>query len=566
MKLTNKKIIICMVLCQAIIFGFASLGFAQLPDNNPAESPPTQAYTPIMFISGPQYVLVSSTIQRRYITDLSPGASGNYTWCVYKKPNRGESYTWRNFYYDTVFYTPGEYAVECSFTGTVGNAYYSNSATTTVTVVSLSVTWEKYADNANLWDLTENGFGYGVFPGKTSYTDTETYRNCVKAVAHTTSAASGQTIYFRFFDVDDRSSSTVIDENGSAGDDNFGSDICNMTYATTDNDGNAEVTFSVGMQPGDNYKVYASFNSSSLQELTQAQVDANQIPPDIAESEVLTTFRKLWVEIDSMASVSITGAEKNFQEGTVTSISQNTPSQGKTTVNLDIKLEDEADRYESGFMLIDGQYYEIESNSNNLIRDSVVVDVLVPSSAVNKSFQIYDDDYTYLNGNISLQITLPFSADPNLISKIRSPFLDAYIYPISVPSAYIQNNVGFDRNSDIISSSKDLVSSDDFWTAYLLMSWQPDIDRDWDPIPEDSDGVLGMATDSGNKGAVYLAVIRELENYMAAIDFWAVCAHEIGHQGGANHEGSGLMATPYHRDYLSFDDESIFTLRTGTDF
>ena len=566
MKLTNKKIIICMVLCQAIIFGFASLGFAQLPDNNPAESPPTQAYTPIMFISGPQYVLASSTIQRRYITDLSPGASGNYTWCVYKKPNRGESYTWRNFYYDTVFYTPGEYAVECSFTGTVGNAYYSNSATTTVTVVSLSVTWEKYADNANLWDLTENGFGYGVFPGKTSYTDTETYRNCVKAVAHTTSAASGQTIYFRFFDVDDRSSSTVIDENGSAGDDNFGSDICNMTYATTDNDGNAEVTFSVGMQPGDNYKVYASFNSSSLQELTQAQVDANQIPPDIAESEVLTTFRKLWVEIDSMASVSITGAEKNFQEGTVTSISQNTPSQGKTTVNLDIKLEDEADRYESGFMLIDGQYYEIESNSNNLIRDSVVVDVLVPSSAVNKSFQIYDDDYTYLNGNISLQITLPFSADPNLISKIRSPFLDAYIYPISVPSAYIQNNVGFDRNSDIISSSKDLVSSDDFWTAYLLMSWQPDIDRDWDPIPEDSDGVLGMATDSGNKGAVYLAVIRELENYMAAIDFWAVCAHEIGHQGGANHEGSGLMATPYHRDYLSFDDESIFTLRTGTDF
>jgi len=555
-----------MVLCQAIIFGFASLGFAQLPDNNPAESPPTQAYTPIMFISGPQYVLVSSTIQRRYITDLSPGASGNYTWCVYKKPNRGESYTWRNFYYDTVFYTPGEYAVECSFTGTVGNAYYSNSATTTVTVVSLSVTWEKYADNANLWDLTENGFGYGVFPGKTSYTDTETYRNCVKAVAHTTSAASGQTIYFRFFDVDDRSSSTVIDENGSAGDDNFGSDICNMTYATTDNDGNAEVTFSVGMQPGDNYKVYASFNSSSLQELTQAQVDANQIPPDIAESEVLTTFRKLWVEIDSMASVSITGAEKNFQEGTVTSISQNTPSQGKTTVNLDIKLEDEADRYESGFMLIDGQYYEIESNSNTLIRDSVVVDVLVPSSAVNKSFQIYDDDYTYLNGNISLQITLPFSADPNLISKIRSPFLDAYIYPISVPSAYIQNNVGFDRNSDIISSSKDLVSSDDFWTAYLLMSWQPDIDRDWDPIPEDSDGVLGMATDSGNKGAVYLAVIRELENYMAAIDFWAVCAHEIGHQGGANHEGSGLMATPYHRDYLSFDDESIFTLRTGTDF
>jgi len=555
-----------MVLCQAIIFGFASLGFAQLPDNNPAESPPTQAYTPIMFISGPQYVLASSTIQRRYITDLSPGASGNYTWCVYKKPNRGESYTWRNFYYDTVFYTPGEYAVECSFTGTVGNAYYSNSATTTVTVVSLSVTWEKYADNANLWDLTENGFGYGVFPGKTSYTDTETYRNCVKAVAHTTSAASGQTIYFRFFDVDDRSSSTVIDENGSAGDDNFGSDICNMTYATTDNDGNAEVTFSVGMQPGDNYKVYASFNSSSLQELTQAQVDANQIPPDIAESEVLTTFRKLWVEIDSMASVSITGAEKNFQEGTVTSISQNTPSQGKTTVNLDIKLEDEADRYESGFMLIDGQYYEIESNSNNLIRDSVVVDVLVPSSAVNKSFQIYDDDYTYLNGNISLQITLPFSADPNLISKIRSPFLDAYIYPISVPSAYIQNNVGFDRNSDIISSSKDLVSSDDFWTAYLLMSWQPDIDRDWDPIPEDSDGVLGMATDSGNKGAVYLAVIRELENYMAAIDFWAVCAHEIGHQGGANHEGSGLMATPYHRDYLSFDDESIFTLRTGTDF
>jgi hypothetical protein len=145
------------------------------------------------------------------------------------------------------------------------------------------------------------GGGYRLFPDKQDNNDSVN-RAKVRVVANTTYPAN-TTIYFSSYDLDDPSQDPVIDANGGTGNDNrdalqFGSP--SSVSALTDANGTARLEFTTGKQPGDNYAVVASANSSYLQGITAKEnglFDASNTPvPSKQRSPMLTVWRKLYIE------------------------------------------------------------------------------------------------------------------------------------------------------------------------------------------------------------------------------------------------------------------------------
>lgn len=108
-----------------------------------------------------------------------------------------------------------------------------------------------------------------------------------------------------------------IIDNDAAGPDNRGSDPAPGRYtATTDQNGEARVTITVSMQAGNNYRAAAScledvFDAADPQ-VGQADADALSTNGDYARyrvpavwSPMLTVWRKLHVEVDSMGPSSV---------------------------------------------------------------------------------------------------------------------------------------------------------------------------------------------------------------------------------------------------------------------
>lgn len=118
-----------------------------------------------------------------------------------------------------------------------------------------------------------------------------------------TPVVAGVKVYFRAFDVDDPSSNTAIDPNGSAGADNPGGNLTPATVsAIPDGSGKAKATFVVTRYPGDNFKVIAGCDEASVNGVTQSDMDSSSLPSSIAASELLTVWRMLHIENDSMGS------------------------------------------------------------------------------------------------------------------------------------------------------------------------------------------------------------------------------------------------------------------------
>jgi hypothetical protein len=181
-----------------------------------------------------------------------------------------------------------------------------------------------------------------------------------------TSLSTGLSIYLKAFDVDDPTEDDpdrIVDGNDGPqlqnGDDNktldnFGMPFPGIFAANNDtsitlnvgNDGVAtlpgggEVEFVVGMQPGDNYRVAMALKSEDLDglhvhsDVAEGYVEpSDEQPSDFAGvvSPVLTIWRKLYLEIDSMAALPASGAQKNYEEGSI-------ETSNGSTLHLDISL------------------------------------------------------------------------------------------------------------------------------------------------------------------------------------------------------------------------------------
>jgi hypothetical protein len=317
-----------------------------------------------------------------------------------------------------------------------------------------------------------------------------------------------------------------------------------------------------------------------------------------AASPMLTVWRKLHIEQDSMRAVPQQPPSPDSGKifGPIWSL--DTPSVGKTTISGGGELEDvQTDFYRGGYAwpALSGpeQSYEIFGN-NDSSDDAILLGEPTPDQRdPSNVWFIYDDDGRGLNGGNS-----PVLPEHGLISEgVVSKYMPAYIHVLDVEELSLnpRKTVDYDNNiSDFevntntfsVNDSEDLASySDDklFWNQLVVASHQPSESIDGDPIfldPEIGSGENANNAFSPSVVMIFLEGIRE--NFWASfmssnpdeladanIDYRAlldvVVAHEIGHSAGGMHDDShnegGIMGKDYDGDY--FTPQTILRFRNA---
>lgn len=462
---------------------------------------------------------------------------------------------------------PGQYCIQVGFdmdaSGTLEDEEVEE--TCLVNVLRVSVAWE--AIDSPLDTNPNAGGGLRIFPDKASPTDT-TDRSKVRLRATVTPTTANVAVHFKVFDVDDTTPTSFehgeIDTNLSQGDDNFGAPktgVLATNVALTDANGQATVVLTVPMQPGDNLRAAASTFPYELSRLTVAAtgssyyVRATNAPmPTFAGglTDVLTVWRRLWLEFDSMGPVATNGAEMNFDRGSIAGLQTDVPTVGLSTLDVGTLLNDEADRYLNGFIeLGDGTRYVVRSNTDNLyLSDTVVIAGVPPDSIVGQPFAIHDDDYDIATG--ALRRPMPYGLSGGAL--LTNAFGEAYILPTHVPVQYVDLNAPFVRNlpsgynnfsawSNAVVAHMDLAGSTNFWYTYLLACWQGGVSTDLDPdVPTI---IAAESRETLNAGSIYVEALRE-EDMGSPLDKPRLneehsVVHEIGHHGGGSHADAGLM-------------------------
>ncbi|HUS45855.1 MAG TPA: hypothetical protein VM219_07480, partial [Phycisphaerae bacterium] len=372
--------------------------------------------------------------------------------------------------------------------------------------------WETYdlpGDNEAIDDHPaepSNG-GRRIFPGKKEYDDSvedAAKRRLAFAVlefAEGGAPASGTEIYFRLWDVDDPSASAgPIDEAGSPnpgtnGPDNRDASACFAAEhvqigkvkrfdSTTACEGyKAKMTIRAGMQPGDNWRFAVAWGDGAqarLEAMTQAQADARQPPDGVAESEMLTTWRKLHLELDSMAA-----GQDISPSGTIIGVAPGQPQAGESICIVDDPdpaFPNDGGRYEGGKMVVTGGgTYDILDNWIEGGTGRVVVNENA-SEAMNKTATFTDDD-------VPLS---PRAVDWSLVNAKYAPaYIEAALDPPQVQEIPFTATVP-GTNEGLVSQFKDhknRFTSPSYWATQIVSGFQAygRLD-DWVPPRSSVDG------------------------------------------------------------------------------
>jgi len=188
------------------------------------------------------------------------------------------------------------------------------TANVRVTIPVLSYTaWRAFAPESTPLDLqAPNNGGVRMFPGRRFAVDpSQNIRRSVAIEAQIIPTTPGCRVHFRVWDVDDpfdqnnatMANVTLIDADTTGPDNRPTPEVPQSFTATTDATGKARITFTVSMQPGNNYRAAASLYAADRDSTPQADADANTPPPRVTFSQMLTIWRKLHVETDTMDAV-----------------------------------------------------------------------------------------------------------------------------------------------------------------------------------------------------------------------------------------------------------------------
>lgn len=422
---------------------------------------------------------------------------------------------------------------------TISDKTFDDKVKLTVYTVE-SVEWEEYLDNEDLSSCPAPNGGYRIFPDKTSFADQNAdQRKLVRVKASIKPVMDNKYVYFSCWDVDDPSSdgapidfTDVPPGNIGNGADNYGG--CGGLYAEsvlTNASGIARVTFTASMAPGDNFKVAASTNVTKVRaysagEMTQAMADGKEsLPQSVVLSPMLTVWRRIWIEQDSMAAVganSLVGFDATYPQN---------PGSGQPNVELNAMLSSsdfrEDDHFDYGYYApFPTTPYRVDDTVLGWIFDSLRVNGDPYGDGASSSYVLWDDDY---DQNMQLRETLP--ASPSLDSGVFDP---VYIVPFYLTEDY--DVVPFDRNLEDgkitrsegtwCSAQSGKSNSSSFWYAFMVTAYQGDAGHDMDPDTEF--GHAGSVNCSTHWGAVFVETARE------GWDIKFVLQHEIGHTLGVD--------------------------------
>lgn len=446
-------------------------------------------------------------------------------------------------------------------------------------------------------------------------------------------------VAFRSFDMDDPSAfdDEVDDEteakdnrgeqpNQAGGFPNAGMDtrIVEFTQKSEDFD------FQVTMQPGDNFRIVGNGDMASLKRLENNDINLVAenvnlgfmiVDPDVYKktskaldaevreapnytSEVLTVWRKLYLEIDNMGPV-----QDNTLTGQITSfnIKGNTSSgfpkyELGTNLNFFSQLKVKPRQYKTNegghiigwenaywngrFTLGGSDYYVWATSGYPGQNDSITISSgkkfgpELGTSIVGQTFTMIDDD-----------ITQDGDPMPTLDKQRLEPaFAPAYVLPEILGSAQnktkivpFQANFVGDNAIDLRDVYKfdmsDYHEKPDIWVAYLLNAFQGIMQEDRDGL-SNRGAIAGQADGrpvtflNGMGAVIYQESGRELENdYRAtsgsnrgqAPPGWRLMdgpPHELGHLFGAQHSEAGLMSDDNAQKTQDFGPETLKRIRS----
>lgn len=474
------------------------------------------------------------------------------------------------------------------------------------------------------------GGGKRIFPDKPELNNQED-RNTVQVKVRISSPIAGIPVYFKPFDLDEPSTNSLpldINDNNSGGDNRSAVGtgifaclegcevIANNIYKTQTNaSGETSLIFAVApdTHPGDNFVVAASTKETDL-------LDANIINQDldirssvtnqpfqigVNRTEMLTVWRRLHIEIDSMGVVENNVFATNASQATVVGT---TP----TTIPLSRSLLSpflEPGRFENGRMtIVNGTTLDtlyIDTNDNMTVTAHTLSGTVTISRRA--TLLLYDDDdfnsnnipngfnadngenVTALNDSLNL---LQENDDKNCSDLVCNVFAEAYIRPTYGWASQHTSDTPFVLNTNHFSAD-DLVTqietgifthtdeSSSFWVAYVQIAYQPLGSVDCDPIGElDPPGCAGGATaaaegsiDSvrsssmiplGGLGSlVFIETVRDAHTGRNKGRITTV-PHEIGHQFGIKGDNisvsnCGLMC--YDQSGITFSAEHLNVIR-----
>lgn len=446
--------------------------------------------------------------------------------------------------------------------------------------------FDNVEDHIDPWTMEKNG--ERIFPDFKN-PDDATIRHKLQLIVKTSAELAGETVYVRSFDVDDSTSSEldvgespVIDPNGNAGDDNLPDHYItdkngsfwdeassswggNTSSGIIDENGETTFDFRVGMQPGNNYRVVASVDDESMYEGVQtSNADApkylgcnSEVQAGAPSSPLLTVWRRLWVENDSMSEVNETDKTKtnaNFfpvtAELVVPDFDSSIPDPGQVVVTEAIL--NGSTFYENGFFRPDsGGVWKVKK-TRFLNTQSHIVTFGVPTNVVGAA-KLFDDDG---RGLISPQLPRLDLVNDQMKEAFRPSFIeitDAVNYNPSKLIAFKPNEDAYPSNT-ILDDARDLTDTPSLWVCTLVAAYQAAEECDLDPNGNDESNRLGETNGfNGNDefSVVYVEACREgywssflsenqqtLENNQIRLEKFisAVSSHEMGHHPGTQTE------------------------------
>lgn len=506
-----------------------------------------------------------------------------------------------------------------------GQSSSSTSCLTTPGVPRVtSVTYEQIDTTDLLIDVNPNaGSGLRIFPDRKDSTTDMVDRRKIRVRAKYGIGTAGIRIYFRNFDLDDPSANSApidVETIANEGDDNNGNiDGTANTKAgllafpqgssgcqtfpkgiscLTDANGEATADFTVTKQPGDNFTVAASPDDTYLSNLVLATDGINlkdssntQIPVtktaantcqtfivNACRADMITVWRRLHIEVDSMGNVSsnrVTGIFSTTQRA----------SGNPVTITLNVNPALEPNRFENGRLVVGSSSYRVipydlsvtppvDANTGNTVK-------IINNSGFSigfragTQFSLYDDDDFNKDDGVNLDGDMMPTPGEDVVenSDIKSwaqnsddpqlnRFAIAYIrpdYDWAIQKELNDTNATFQLNVPDVGTAitqtvnekrnSSNLESDDFWIAYLLFSYQGSVIEDFDPSSDSATGGVGtpsLLTDDSIAGGsavppgsvgslIFLETGRDFDDLLYDENSpvrKTLVPHEIGHQFG----------------------------------